>query len=378
MTAWDPDTLRSPLSGAVLKADTPFSLSAAGERWPVLDGIPFLRADRRELAEAALAQLDAGRPDAALVVLLGDQDNWARSAPPDASSCGRVVDEASCLSFRDAMDLLAFGSVGTYFAHRWSDPTFLSGLALAEAHDPPGPVFELACGAGHFLREFGRRGPASGGDIVFAKLWLARRFVAPEARLVCFDAAVAWPFADGAFGTVFCHDAFYFLPDKPHVAAEMQRVASCILVGHAHNALTDNLSSGEPLAPDAYAALFPGASLFDDRELTASLVEARAPRSVAAGALVGAPAVSWAQKAGPARPVLGGLAVPPPGTVLRRNPLYEGDRIRWPSPRYETEYAQLVTYPDEASGPLTALAGSDPGIDALARRRVLLDLPASW
>jgi hypothetical protein len=33
-----------------------------------VDGIPFLRADRRALADAALAALDAGDPDAALVL----------------------------------------------------------------------------------------------------------------------------------------------------------------------------------------------------------------------------------------------------------------------------------------------------------------------
>ena len=376
MTAWGAGDLHGPVSGSVLGADTPWSLAAGGERWPVIDGIPFLRADRRELADAALAALDAGRADDALVALLADQDGWARSAPPSEADRRRVVAEVGTLSFRQAMDLLAFGPVGTYFAHRWSDPTFLSGLALAEAHGGPGPVFELACGAGHYLREFARSGETvSGGDIVFAKLWLARQFVAPGARLVCFDAAGAWPFADGAFATVFCHDAFYFMPAKANVAAEMRRVASRVLVGHAHNALTDNLSAGEPLPPAGYGALFPGSVMYDDRELTAALVEARAPR---AGSLEGAPALSWAWGAGAARPVLGGLALPAAGAVLRRNPLYDGGRIAWPSARYEAEYGPLATYPVQATGPETAVAGSDPAIDALARRRVLLDLPASW
>ena len=49
----------------------------------------------------------------------------------------------------------AFGPVGTYFAHRWSDPTFLSGLALAQSYwGAPRRVLEVACGAGHYLRAF--------------------------------------------------------------------------------------------------------------------------------------------------------------------------------------------------------------------------------
>jgi len=379
LTVWYDRALRSPVSGKTLRLDTPHSLSTGHERWPVVDDIPFLRADRRSLADAALERLDGGEPEEALLLLLADQDNWARSAPPDELSRRKVLQNADRLSFRSAMDLLAFGPVGTYFAHRWSDPTFLSGLALAEAHRLPGPVLELACGAGHFLREFARTGEtATGGDIVFAKLWLARRYVSQAARLICFDAAEPWPFADGAFETVFCHDAFYFLPAKPHVATEMRRVGRCVLVGHAHNALVDNLSSGQPMTPDGYAGLFEGAVLYDDRELTAALVEMRVPRAGWAADLAEAPALSWAVGAGPARAVLNGMAMPSSGAALRRNPLYRNGAVVWPSARYEKEYAALATYPLASNVPEAAVMGTDPGTDTLARCRALVDLPSAW
>ena len=380
MSGWPGGTLSSPATGQVLHADGPHALAASGERWPVIEGIPFLRADRRTLADAALQALDAGDAEHALVLLLGDQDNWARTPPPSEADRHALVRDADRLSFRDAMDRLAFGPVGTYFAHRWSDPTFLSGLALAEAHwASPQRVFELACGAGHFLREFARVSPeVSGADIVFAKLWLARRYVAPHARLLCFDAAAPWPLQSGSADLVFCHDAFYFLPDKPHVAAEMLRVsAGRVLAGHAHNALVNTLSSGSPMEPAGYAALFGTPLLYDDAELTRALVEGRAPVPAMASALAGAEAVSMAVGCGAPRPVLGGLAMPPPGTALRRNPLYQPDTVVWPSPRYEQEYGPLATYPMTATGPLTGTAG-DAGTEALVRRRVLLDLPASW
>ncbi len=376
-TAWLDGTLHSPLTGDVLVADTPHSIKAT-ERWPVVEGIPFLRADRRALADTALQALDAGDPERALVLLLGDQDNWARTPPPsEADRFALVRDEDA--SFRDAMEHLAFGPVGAYFAHRWSDPTFLSGLALAEAHwTSPTRVFELACGAGHYLREFARRASVvAGADIVFAKLWLARRYVAPTAQLVCFDAAQRWPLPNSWADLVFCHDAFYFLPDKPHVASEMSRVsAGPVLVGHAHNALVDNLSAGQPLPPAGYAALFGQPLLYDDRELTASLIEARAPRAATAGALATAPAIALAVGVVPG-PVMGGVAMPEAGARLRRNPLYAGAEISFPSERYATEYGPLVTYPLAVEGPPEAIAG-DPAIEMLTRRRVLLDLPASW
>ena len=370
--------LRSPVSGQTLTADG-HSLIAAGERWPLVDNIAFLRADRRALADAVLSALDAGDTEGALILLLGDQDGWARTPPPSEDARRAVISGRDTLSFRSAMELLAFGPVGTYFTHRWSDPTFLSGLALAQSHwHAPASVFETGCGAGHFLRAFAPHAAhVAGGDLVFAKLWLARHFVAPTAELVCFDAAAPWPLADHAADLVFCHDAFYFLPNKPHVAAEMARVAPAILVGHAHNALTETLSSGAPLDPAGYAALFPGAVLYDDRELTQALVEVRTPCASTAADLATTPAITLAL-AGRADCAAGPLTTPPPGVTLRRNPLYDAGRIAWPSPRYEAEYAGLATYPMHTDAPDNAQAGASAAIDALARDRVLLDLPERW
>lgn len=383
MTRWPDAALTSPVSGQALVADTPHSLAAGTERWPVVADIPFLRADRRGLADGVLAALDKGDAQRALVLLLGDQDNWARTPPPSEDDRAALVRQPEAFTFRAAMDLLAFGAVGTYFAHRWSDPTFLSGLALAEAHwNSPSCIVELACGAGHYLREFARFAPlVVGADIVFAKLWLARRYLAPAARLVCFDAAAAWPLAGASAGLVFCHDAFYFLPDKPHVAAEMLRVAGPngrVLVGHAHNALVDNLSAGDPLPPAGYAALFGTPMLYDDQELTRALIETRAPVPGDADMIADAPAVAWATGAAAPRALLGGLTMPPPGTVLRRNPLYAGPEIRWPSERYQREYGPLATYPLRSDAPERAVAGADAATDRFARHRVLLDLPQRW
>ena len=359
--------LTGPLTGGPLEPDTPHSLWAPGERWPVVEGIPFLRGGRAALAAEALRCLDGGDAETAAVVLLGDQDDWARTPPPAEADRRVLLREAGQVTFREAMDRLAFGPVGTYFAHRWSDPTFLSGLALAEAHRAHAKrVFELACGAGHFLREFARFAPdVSGGDVVWAKLWLARRFVSPGARLLCFDAAYPWPLPEASADLVFCHDAFYFLPDKPHVAREMRRVGGRVLVGHAHNALVDNLSSGSPLPPAEYAGLLGAEWWYDDRELTAALVEARAP--MPSRALDGAAAVSFATGPEPPRAVAGGLALPPADAALRPNPLYRDGAVAWPSERYRTEYGPLATYPMQASGAPDAV-----------RRRELVDLPERW
>lgn len=370
--------LRSPLTGNTLHRFG-HVLEAGAERWPIVDDIAFLRADRRDLADHVLQHLESGDENAALVMLLGDQDGWARTPPPSEADRIELLARRDSIGFRQAMDLLALGPVATYFAHRWSDPTLMSGLALAQAYwTQPRRVLEVACGAGHFLPSFASADEVVGGDLVFAKLWLARHFVAPDAQLVCFDAAEPWPFADQAADLVFCHDAFYFLPNKADVAREMMRVGEQILVGHTHNRLTENLSAGQPLSPGGYADLFQGCTLFDDRELTQSLVDLRKPVPASAEDLNTAAAIAIAWPGGSPISASGDVSQPKPGRKLSRNPLYEQGEIVWPSDRYEREYAALATYPVHSDAPASAWAGQSPDIDRLALNRVLVELPPRW
>ncbi|WP_192912408.1 class I SAM-dependent methyltransferase [Paracraurococcus ruber] len=361
--------------------DTPHSLrDAAGRRWPAPDGIPFLRAGRDALAGEALARLDAGDREGALVLLLADQDDWWRgpTATPDALRA--LVRGQARLSLREAMALLAWGPVADYFAHRWSDPTFLAGLALVEAHwTAPRSAFELACGIGHHLRELARRDVAvTGSDVVFAKLWVARHWVCPEATLLCLDAAQDWP-ALGPFDLVACHDAFYFLEPKRKILARLRGLGGLLAISHVHNRDWPNFSAGSALTATEMAALLPDAVLYDDADLTRALADGDAPRPATPAALRSAEAFAAVAGPGlaPAHPVAGLLALPPPGTLLRRNPLYDAEgRIAWPSERYGREYGARATYPPCAAAPDRAVL--DAATEVAARRRELLDLPERW
>ena len=388
MNGAHPPALRSPVSGCPLEPDTPYSLhDGAGERWPVIDSIPYLRTGRASLVANALARLDAGDSDAALALLLADQDDWWTGPPADPASLAALVRDASRLSFRDAMGHLDFGRVGDYFAHRWSDPTYLGGLALLEAHwAAPRSAFELCCGAGHYLRELTRRGVAcTGADVVFAKLWLARHWIVGDGvDLVCFDAASPWPL-DARADLVFCHDAFYFLEPKPVIAARLrERVApgGTLALAHIHNRDIANHSSGAAASAEELARLFPAAIIYDDAELTRALVEGRAPVDGPWSALAGVEAFSLVegQEAGrhvAARAPTAGLAMPPDGASLRRNPLYAADdRVAWPSDRYRDEYALRATYPARTRAPARAVHSAATG--DMARSRELVDLPERW
>ena len=363
-------TYRSPLSGRPLVADTPHSLAAPGERWPVVDGIPYLRVESEGLVAVALDHLDAGCPDDALVALLTDQDSWWTGPATDLRELKQLVRERETVSLRDAMALLRFGPVADYFAYRWVDPTYLAGLALMEAHrQRPAHAFELACGIGHYLRDLGRLGVACiGADVVFAKCWLAKHWVAPDADYVVFDAGAPWPIVDTQFDLVACHDAFYFLPDQAAVAAKLRALMTddgVLAISHLHNSAYREGAKGPARSVGEWQALFPDATVYDERALLDALVDAGTPNPAG---WVDDPAVeAWSlvEGGGAPRTVDRGLAVPRIGATLRDNPLLVAGAVTWPSDRWRDEYGAGCRWADPATA------------DAVRARRVV-DLPERW
>ncbi len=371
--------------GTPLYRDTPHTLHDGERRWPVVADIPWLRAGREQVREQAVAALDAGDPDRAAVVLLGDADDWwDQPRPPDAQLRAALA----APTLRAAVELLGLGRVGTYFVHRWSDPSWLAALALTAAH-PPGErrVVDLACGAGHLLRHLALHGTRNltGVDVVFAKLWLARRFVVPPdapVALVCADLRCPWPLPEPAEPQyVACHDALYFLAGKQAFVAAARAHAGlggAVLLGHCNNASHPTGRAGLPLDPSGWAALLPGARCYAEEELTASTLDGRMPRPAPPGELGGTEAVGLAlDEAGlPPQPA---LAQPPPSLTLRPNPLYVDGHRRWPDERWAAEYGDRAgAYLPErwADRPRPAgpgFAGPDP-----VRHRLLVDLPERW
>ncbi len=375
--------LRSPVSGRPLHADGPHALSdGAGERWPVVDGIAYLRAGSQARAAEALARLDAGDREGALATLLAENDRWWDEPPPPEDALRGVVREADRLTLREVMRRLGWGRVGDYFAHRWSDPTFVAALALVDANwRAPATAFELCCGVGHHLRALEAAGVAvTGGDVVFAKLWVARRWVVgPDAALVCFDAEAPWPLA-GPFDLVTCHDAFYFLRDRALVAARLRAATAAhgvLAVSHVHNRAHPDASAAASVEAAELATLFPQARAYADEALTAAGADGSAPRPRAWSELADTEAFSLVEGAAePPRAARGPLSRPPPGASLRRNPLLDAEgAVRWPSARYRDEYGPRSTY-GRTPAPATARMGAD--VAELAARRELVHLPERW
>ncbi|TFV55995.1 class I SAM-dependent methyltransferase [Geodermatophilus sp. DF01-2] len=341
-------------------------MSTAAPTVPVVDGIPFARAGREELRAEVAGRLAAGEVDRARVALLADADDWWTEPPPPPEQLARVP---AATTLREAMGLLGMGRVADYFAHRWSDPTHLAGLALLQQHWPGRrPVVDVACGIGTHLRELARRGCTDllGVDVVWAKLWLARRFVCSTARYVCADVTTAPDLGVQPPAYVLCHDAFYFLRDKPAAAAAMRALAGnggTVVVGHAHVADPH----GAPLTPEGYAAVLGTDLLYDDAELTTALLAGRAPRPAAAADLHSSEAVALVA-GDPCSPAQADLGEPLP--PLRPNLLYVDGELCWPSERYAAEYGPRSAY--------LPARWPDPLPPDAARRRLLVDLPEAW
>lgn len=365
---------RSPSTGRPLQPDSAHSLSdGRSERWPVVDGIAYLRAGSEALAAAALERLDAGDQHGALLLLLAENDRWWTEPPPPTEDLRRLIERTDELSLREAMQLLGWGRVGDYFAHRWSDPTFVAGLTLLDAHwTAPRTAFELACGIGPYLRALSQVGvEVVGADVVFAKLWVARHWIAPQAELLCFDADGRWP-VEVRTDLAFCHDAFYFFANKPAVARELRLAAPVVALAHIHNAEHPNLSRGYGMTREVVEAMFAGAIFYDDEVLTRAGATGSMPEP---GASRGTEAFALVVGAGPAS-ARGPFDLPPPGRALRRNPLCADGKPQFPSRRYAEEYGPRVTYSCRMDLPSeTPMA---PEWAEAARRRELIDLPERW
>ena len=381
--------LLSPTNGRPLVPQGAHLLSDGERLWPVVEGIAYLR-PKEELRQAVVEALTTNRNREAVSLLLADQDRFSPTAPPDARALDALLNSADELTLRRAMELLNFGPVADYFAYRWCSPTFLGGLRLLELSVAPrgGRVVEYACGIGHFLRELEAMGvQTTGVDIVWAKLWLARRFMGVRGRLVCGDieaGTVVKP-ADGC--TVFCHDAFYFFEHKGVALNHMRRVAAGgrVTVGHVHTRL-DQHQVGYSDTLSEYSRLTPS-SIKDDR----SYVNSWFFGSVPAAATDRSGAVAWRE--GDAVPQADGLRFTPTTNDLQLNPLLGHGEIQWPSLGWRREYEEDA----QPNGPdaLTRMM-NDPLIRSLVnrprqvntlsqgerhrlyRQQVLLNLPPRW
>ena len=336
--------LISPHNGNLLTQYAPNLLSDGELLWPVMNGIAYLR-PKHSVREAAVALLQQDQSQEALVILLQDQDPFAPLPPPDADTLRELLNDPT-INLRTALQMLNYGPVADYFAYRWATPTFLSGLALLQlTAQVQRPVVEIACGMGHFLRTLEANGITTVGvDLVFSKLWLARRYLDVQGTLVCGDTHVL-PLRSQQPSTVFCHDAFYFFEDKEAVLTGLRTLAAGgpLALGHVHTDAIDHGVAGTLRSAEAYSQMADAsASFYNDQQLTTAWLTKQMPPAQTPNELNQAEAIAWIE--GKINPQL--FPLDRPASSLSRNPLLGPDgTMQWPTERFRNEYEADSGYP---------------------------------
>ena len=364
--------------------------------FPVVDGIPILHLE--PASKAAQACLERGDADAAFRALMGIDDE-ARAAAFDSAR------RRSDATYRDVVSSLGPHFEGGYFLYRFSDPTYVVAQAIVTAvgrvcMDKGGAAIDVCGGSGHLSRVLAALTPEPLlADFFFAKLWLAKRFVAPTCQPVCCDGNAPLPFVSDAFRFAVCSDAFHYIWTKRLLASELVRISGpegAVALTHVHNTLQWNPSAGMTLPPDGYLDLFAGAHprLFSERALLEEAVEGvmHLERRHSTVELEADPALTlvasgrqdiFAAHRADRAPTLG---------TLRLNPLYASTvangqlqlELRFPSPEYEDEYRAARRYlPDRLTVAASlvdelAIGAGGSEIAELVRRRVLLDVPPGY
>ena len=371
--------------------------------FPVVAGVPVLIANAA--TRDAVRALEAGRPDDALVTLLGlDGERATRFTA--------LLTRGAEATYREALEILSLDAEGVYFLYRFSDPTFVTAEALVRAvgqHDAgTGPMLDLCGGSGHLTRVLAGLRPADPpaphavvADLHFWKLWLATRFTAPGCAAVCCDAGAPLPFTRDLFAMVVLTDAFPYIWHKRLCADEMMRVArpdGVVVMPHLHSALGKNFSAGDALTPDAYRDLFAPyhPRLFSDARSLEEILEHRVvdlSRDLSPAELGGEPALTLV--ACRRADLFCRRAVPDTLDVageLRVNPLYRVERrdsrstltLTFPTPEYEAEFGACRCYlPDTVTVDADLAGALDPATlesryPELRRRRVLIDAPPRY
>ncbi len=288
-----------------------------------------------------------------------------------------------------------------YFAFRFGQPRHLVALSFATLIQRPGkPVLDLSCGCGHITRNLVYRAKDSqviGIDRFFLGLYIAKKWIAPEAEYVCCPSDTALPFPDGLFSAIMCSDAFHYFINKAAAVNELKRLIQNeghILLAWVRNARES--SDGSPLPPEGYQNLVADMPhrLVSDREILSRYLKGQGPP------LAQATDIKYFHR----EPTLSIVASYKPEIFrnygafdewphakgwLRLNPLYiqeEGDAShifirRFPSRSYEEEHSESKNYlPERIEIYPKLLNDLENGeftsdMENLIKQCVLLDIP---
>jgi ubiquinone/menaquinone biosynthesis C-methylase UbiE/uncharacterized protein YbaR (Trm112 family) len=319
--------LRCPFCGGALRVsvteqikDTPEYgvLTCHCAHYPIVSSIPILRkgviGTAGQTVDEVIALIEAGRHREALLALISPPapaPAWIQWLP-SLRGMGRLKhlaqqwaargwreqlaallrDQGDQMTACDLFDLYFRGSglkmmnAYDYFAFRFGQPRHLVALSLASLVDQPKKlILDLACGFGHLTRSLVQRAKGQlviGVDRNFFALYVAQKWVAPEAEYICCEADASLPFPDSAFSTVFCSDAFHYFVNKATSIRELKRLTQddgLIVLVTLRNGSVRHQHACLPLPPEGYQALVADMShrLVSDSDILAHYLQKQGP-----------------------------------------------------------------------------------------------------
>jgi uncharacterized protein YbaR (Trm112 family) len=387
--AFDLVGLRPPLPERVDDA----VLACACCAYPVIDGVPVMALS--DEMSAAIKAVERGDAVEARRLAL-DLPEERKAAFEDLRA------DVNATFARSVRTLLPDGE-GDYYVLRFGDPTFVvaDGVArvLATQVTAGGRLADVCGGCGHLSWTLGELAAGTAPPVLldrsYWRVWLASRFLCPDADVVACDANLPLPLASGCASLAICNDALHYVWGKRLLCGELQRIAGpsgVVALTHVHSMLADNASAGNTLTPAGYAALF------DARDVTLARDEGLLGWAIRGGTVdwhVDPASIGNANAldivAGPGRSAWPDAPPPASGSERGRwvvNPLLaiSADGTRWersyPSAFYRDEFRDLEKYVPEA---VTLAAGDLSDLKGLARRRpdlvanrVLLHVPRGF
>lgn len=256
-------------------------VSSEAGRFPIISGVLRLLSD--PLQEPLADLVEQGRQEAALMAALEVpfSNKWravvnrlwsaaqrrnlgiaAYMAGPGKRRLYRLVTESD-ITFAELAARVRVETWTNWQTYRFSMPTFLVVYALSHLAKGCRTLLDFGSGLGHAAFVMKRQASDAlvvCADYSFTSLYLAKRFLVPDAPCVCLDGDYPLPFGEQYFDCVFSTDALQYIESKLGLAKEFQRVLSqdgTIALAHLHNRLAP-VKAGKALTPGGYDSLFAG------------------------------------------------------------------------------------------------------------------------
>jgi len=256
-------------------------VSSEAGQFPVISGILRLISD--ELQEPLVDLLKQGQKEAALLMALEVPFNtrrarvvnrlWRVAHGRKSRVAVRLVGQGkrhlyrlvteTDITFAELAARTGVEAWANWQTYRFSMPTFLAVHALSHLAKGSKTVLDFGCGLGQsafLMKRLASEARVVCADYSFTALYLAKRFLVPDAPCICLDGDYPLPFGERYFDCVFSTDAMQYIESKLCLAQEFQRVLSddgMIVLSHLHNRFSP-IKTGKALTPGGYDGLFEG------------------------------------------------------------------------------------------------------------------------